>query len=152
MTLLLGLLGLLFVAAALIAGTWALAWNTGEFTAYVREWEGRVYRYRVKNNHWLVKLTPWNEFAMTIGDQMFCEGVLEDFPMTHGHEFNHVVEGVTAMAGDGPVPDQGARRYGLYLRDLVKVGYRMIAEERRSDAFAMARWQEFTRDKLTVAT
>lgn len=88
---------------------------------------------------------------MTIGDQIFCKGVLEDFPVTHGHEFNHVVEGVSAMAGDGPIADKGLRRYGIYLRDLVRLGYKWIAEERRSDEFGMAYWRLFTRDKLKVA-
>lgn len=141
---------LLLLAALLLAGVWAAAWNTGAWTEYEREWNGKRYRYRVKNGHWLVKLTPWHEFAVTIGDQIFCEGVLEDFPISHGHEFNHVVEGHEQMARDGLVPDKGAGRYLRYERDLVRLGYRAIPEEERSRAFGHL-WQHlFLRNRLVV--
>lgn len=148
MTALWWILGILGSAAVALAAVWAAAWNTGSFTQYEKEWNGRLYRWRVKNNHWLVPLTPWSEFALTLGDQMFCEGVLEDFPETHAHEFNHIIEGAAAMADDGVIPDEGARRYGFYLRDLGRLGYKSIPEEIRSNAFGATHRDEFTRDKL----
>lgn len=129
------LLALPLVVVAAIAVTWIVAWNTGAYVdrARVCPEDGRRYTYRVKAHHWLPRLTPWHEDAITLGDQMFC---LEDCPPDlEAHEFLHVKKN----SEYGKV-----ERFVVILRDYATRGYFRALEETLARAYSEKWRHEFT--------
>lgn len=51
----------------------------------------KLYSYTVKLGHWLPRLTPWHEYAITLGSTIYVTGP-RCWPALHGHEFQHVVQ------------------------------------------------------------
>ena len=125
---------LLAVVVLAVAALWILAWNTGDYIerSNVFADDGLRYWYRVKRHHWLPRLTPWHEAAITIGDQVFC---LDTCPATlEAHEFYHV----TRNKRYGRV-----QRFLLYFRDTLTLGYYKSHEETAARWYSARHWQDF---------
>ena len=124
----------LTIGVLALAVLWIMAWNTGSKSFHWHRFheDGRGYHYRVKLNHWLPRLTPWHEDAITLGDTIFA---LTDLtPDLHAHEFYHV----TRNKQYGKV-----ERFAYYLRDVVTHGYFGSSEEEAARAYSIAHRGEF---------
>ncbi len=136
------LLGLAILAIAVV---WSIAWNTGDYVERVMVCpeDGKEYRYRIKPFHWLPKLTPWHEDAITLGDQMFC--LDECPPDLEAHEFLHVKKN----SEYGKV-----ERFVVILRDYATRGYFRAIEETLARAYSVS-WRHLfsglTRREFDIA-
>lgn len=106
--------------------------HSGPFIAEAHVINGQVIRYTIALNHWLPKLTPWHEFAVTLGSTTYVDGP-RCWPALHAHELKHVEQW---------------RRYRwrmafYYLRGLVTRGYVADWAEAEAIAFQQAHDAEF---------
>jgi len=57
---------LLLTPVALVWLLWVAAHLTGDYRDCEAVLDGKRYRYREKYSHWLPRLTPWHEYAVTL--------------------------------------------------------------------------------------